>query len=72
MTKHGCNPTPLPGPKPFQPNSQSAGDEHNRLIIDNAAFFEQLASRRTPIRVKMEHGVRVTNLYRGNLKKVIF
>ena len=73
MTKHGTNPTPLPGPKPFQPNSQRCGTQHNRLVIDNAAFFEQLDSRRKPIRVKMESGVRTTNLYlRGNIKKVIY
>ena len=73
MTKHGCNPTPLPGPKPFQPNSQTAGDAQNRLIIDSAAFFEQLASRRKPIRVKTQYGTRTTNLYlRGNIKKVIY
>ena len=72
MKKLGTNPTPPPDPKPFQPNSQTAGDEHNRLVIDNASFFEKLDSRRTPIRVKMEHGTRTTNLYRGNIKKVIF
>ena len=73
MTKHGCNPTPAPSQPTFRPNEQTAGDEHNRLVIDNASFFEELASRRKPIRVKTQYGVRTTNLYlRGNVKKVIY